>query len=37
MAFAGLKKDKDRNNLITWLKESTVSLLRSRYLVWQSH
>ncbi|CAD6565174.1 MAG: iso-1-cytochrome c [Cyphobasidiales sp. Tagirdzhanova-0007] len=23
MAFAGLKKDKDRNNLITWLKEST--------------
>jgi len=24
MAFAGLKKDKDRSNLITWLKESTA-------------
>ncbi|KAL8292814.1 hypothetical protein RQP46_000508 [Phenoliferia psychrophenolica] len=24
MAFAGLKKDKDRNNLISWLKESTA-------------
>ncbi|KAN0093140.1 cytochrome-c from the OXPHOS pathway [Tylopilus felleus] len=24
MAFAGLKKDKDRNDLITWLKESTA-------------
>ncbi|KAK9894409.1 cytochrome-c from the OXPHOS pathway [Cystobasidium minutum MCA 4210] len=24
MAFAGLKKDKDRNNLITWLKEATA-------------
>jgi len=23
MAFAGLKKDKDRNNLITWLKDAT--------------
>ncbi|KAF8313661.1 cytochrome-c from the OXPHOS pathway [Clavulina sp. PMI_390] len=23
MAFAGLKKEKDRNDLITWLKEST--------------
>lgn len=22
MAFAGLKKDKDRDNLITWLKEN---------------
>lgn len=22
MAFAGLKKEKDRNDLITWLKES---------------
>lgn len=26
MAFAGLKKPKDRNDLITYLKESTVSL-----------
>ncbi|SCV69598.1 BQ2448_2618 [Microbotryum intermedium] len=24
MAFAGLKKDKDRNNLITYLKEATA-------------
>merc|ERR1712080_733175 len=24
MAFAGLKKEKDRNDLITWLKESTA-------------
>ncbi|KAK4335760.1 Cytochrome c isoform 1 [Rhodotorula toruloides] len=24
MAFAGLKKAKDRNDLITWLKESTA-------------
>jgi len=24
MAFAGLKKPKDRNDLITWLKESTA-------------
>jgi hypothetical protein len=24
MAFAGLKKAVDRNNLITWLKASTV-------------
>jgi len=23
MAFAGLKKEKDRNDLITWLKEAT--------------
>jgi len=23
MAFAGLKKDKDRNNLITWLRDAT--------------
>lgn len=22
MAFAGLKKDKDRNDLITWMKEA---------------
>lgn len=27
MAFAGLKKDKDRNNLISWLKESTVRIV----------
>jgi len=27
MAFAGLKKDKDRNDLITYLKEATVSSL----------
>ena len=26
MAFAGLKKDKDRNDLITWLKESVRAL-----------
>ncbi|KAH7108514.1 cytochrome-c from the OXPHOS pathway [Auriculariales sp. MPI-PUGE-AT-0066] len=25
MAFAGLKKDKDRNDLITWLKKETSS------------
>ncbi|KAG8213143.1 cytochrome-c from the OXPHOS pathway [Butyriboletus roseoflavus] len=24
MAFAGLKKEKDRNDLITWLKEATA-------------
>ncbi|KAF8228879.1 cytochrome-c from the OXPHOS pathway [Tricholoma matsutake] len=24
MAFAGLKKEKDRNDLITWLKQSTA-------------
>jgi cytochrome c len=24
MAFAGLKKDKDRNDLITWMKEATA-------------
>jgi len=24
MAFTGLKKEKDRNDLITWLKESTA-------------
>ncbi|KAK4055434.1 iso-1-cytochrome c [Microbotryomycetes sp. JL221] len=24
MAFAGLKKPKDRNDLVTWLKESTA-------------
>ena len=27
MAFAGLKKDKDRNDLITYLKEATVGSL----------
>jgi hypothetical protein len=27
MAFAGLKKDKDRNDLITWLKDSVRCLL----------
>jgi cytochrome c len=25
MAFTGLKKDKDRNDLITWLKEAVSS------------
>jgi hypothetical protein len=25
MAFAGLKKDKDRNDLITWLKDAVRS------------
>lgn len=29
MAFAGLKKDKDRNNLISWMKEACVRSLRS--------
>ena len=28
MAFAGLKKDKDRNDLITYLKESVCGSLR---------
>lgn len=29
MAFAGLKKDKDRNNLISWMKEACVRSSRS--------
>ena len=27
MAFAGLKKEKDRNDLITWLKEEVCNVL----------
>lgn len=28
MAFAGLKKEKDRNDLITWLKEAVSHAFR---------
>jgi cytochrome c len=33
MAFAGLKKEKDRNDLITWLKESVSRSSYSSFAV----
>jgi hypothetical protein len=31
MQFAGLKKEKDRNDLITWLKEVRIIVLSEKY------
>jgi cytochrome c len=32
MAFAGLKKDKDRNDLVTWLREVCLIIAPARVL-----